>query len=225
MGRGKRIIQTKITEVMRDDAGDAVVEAAILFPIIIMIFAALVLLAIYLPTRAALQRATQYAATALSTEKSDSWLSFDEDEMSYVWETNKGRLPNVYEELFMGIGNAAPRGETIVANIEDSGISAKSGELTVDCYVVDWLVYKEIVVTATREFTIPGGLAFIGFPETVPITASSTAVVQNGEEFIRNMDLAVDFINFISEKFGLSNISDSIGSAWGSVGDLLGWKK
>lgn len=48
-----------------DVRGDAVVEATILFPIIIMVFAGLVLLAMYLPTRAALQQATQYAAPPL----------------------------------------------------------------------------------------------------------------------------------------------------------------
>lgn len=49
----------KAKDLWRDDRGDAVVEATILFPIIIMIFAGLVLLSMYLPTRANLQRATQ----------------------------------------------------------------------------------------------------------------------------------------------------------------------
>ena len=40
----------------------AVVEATILFPIIMMVFAGLVLLSVYLPTRTILQRGTQYAA-------------------------------------------------------------------------------------------------------------------------------------------------------------------
>ena len=67
----------------RDDKGDAVVEATILFPIIIMIFAGLVLLSMYLPTRANLQRATQYAATAMATERSDTWLRHDPKNLEY----------------------------------------------------------------------------------------------------------------------------------------------
>ena len=64
----------KYTKFLADTKAYAVVEATILFPIIMMIFAGLVLLAMYLPTRAVLQQATQYAATALATEQSDTWL-------------------------------------------------------------------------------------------------------------------------------------------------------
>ena len=74
-----------LNRLWRDTRGDAVVEATILFPIIIMIFAGLVLLAMYLPTRAALQRATQYAATAIATERSDTWLRHDPDALAYYW--------------------------------------------------------------------------------------------------------------------------------------------
>jgi hypothetical protein len=212
-----------VTRFTRDSGGDAVVEAAILFPLMIMIFAALVLLAIYLPARATLQRATQYAATAISTEKSDSWLFFDDDSMSYYFETDKTRLENVYAALFSGVRNAASRGEDIVIDAEGRSLSVKAGELTVDCYVVDWFVYKEVIVTASRIYTMPVNLSFIGFPDTLPITVTSTAVVQNGEEFVRNMDMAVDFIKYLRDKFGLNDIADSIGSSLRSVSNFMGW--
>ena len=213
----------KLKRFIKQTNGDAVVEAAILFPVMIMIFGALVLLAIYLPTRAALQRATQYAATAIATEKSDTWLFFDENTMSYYWETDKNRLDNVYVALFTGLGNAAEKSESIVTDAEARGISAKAGNLTIGCQVVNWIVYKEIAVTATREFTMPLKLSFIGFPEKLSLTVTSTAIVQNGDEFIRNMDLAVDFLKFIGNKFGLTNVSDTISSSWGKVRSFMGW--
>ena len=209
--------------IVRDDDVDAVVEAAILFPIMIMIFAALFLLAVYLPTRAALQRATQYAATVIAVEKSDTWLYFDKDTMSYGWETDKDRLPNVYAALFKGIGDAAPKAEEIAIAIEERGISAKAGDLTVKCHVVNRFVYNEVVVTATREYRMPVNLSFIGFPETMSIAVTSTSVVQNGDEFIRSVDLASDFAGYISKKFGLTNLSDSISDSWGKVRSFLGW--
>ena len=204
--------------------GDAVVEAAILFPIMIMVFAALVLFAIYLPTRAALQRATQYAATALSTEKSDTWLLFDERTLKYEWETDKDRLEFVYTALFSGVRDAESRSSKIVTEVEGRGLSSKLGGLTVTCSVSNWLIYTEITVTATREFTMPAGLSFIGFPETLPITVTSTAVVQNGDEFIRNMDIAVDFVEYIAKKFKLTKISDAISSGWTKAGEFVGFK-
>lgn len=212
-----------IRRLAKNTNGDAVVEAAILFPIMILIIAALVLLAIYLPTRAALQRATQYAATALATERSDTWLFFDEDNMRFYWENDKRKLTNVYVSLFTGGSDVQRRGEEIVTRIEERGISSKAGTLSVECYLVNRFVYKEIVVTATREFTPMINLSFIGFPGTIPVTVTSTAVVQNGEEFIRSMDLAVDFVKYISDKFNLGNIGESISSFGSRVADILGW--
>ena len=207
----------------REEDGDAVVEAAILFPIMILIFAALFLLAVYLPTRAALQRATQYAATAIATEESDTWLCFDEDSMSYVWETDKSLIPNVYVAFFSGFGDTTSKGEKITITIEGQGLSAKAGNLSVVCYPVNKILYKEIVVTASREYTMPVNLSIIGFPKTLSIVATSTSVVLNGDEFVRNIDLATDFVEYISKKFGLSDTAGSISSALGKVSSFFGW--
>jgi hypothetical protein len=221
--KGRRGMAT-IIKLIKDENGDAVVEATILFPIMIMIFAALVLLAVYLPTRASLQRATQYAATAIATEASDTWLFFDEETMTYYWETNKDRLANVYVALFTGSGNAKARGEEIATKIEERGLSSKAGVLEVVCDIYNRVVYKEVVVSAVREFTVPVDLSIIQFPGTIQVAATSTAVVQNGDEFIRNIDIAVEFLGYISEKFGLSDLSDAIGSVGSGAASLLGWR-
>ena len=209
---------------IKDDInGDAVVEAAILFPIMIMIFAALVLLAVYLPIRSALQRATQYAATAIATESSDTWLFFDEESMDYNWENDKSALKNVYAALFSGDDNVQDKGEEIVITMEGRSVSSKAGTLTVECYFENKIIYKEVVVTATREFKIPVNLSIIGFPSTISVTVTSTAAVQNGEEFVRNIDLAVDFGKYISKKFGLSDLAGSISSYGDRIASFMGW--
>ncbi len=79
----------KLRVLWKDERGDAVVEATILFPIIMMIFAGLMLLAMYLPTRALLQRATQYTATALATERSGRWLRCNPETGDYYWVRDK----------------------------------------------------------------------------------------------------------------------------------------
>ena len=213
----------RLKRLLKDDSGDAVVEATIIFPVMIMIFAALVLLAIYLPVRGALARATQYAATALSTESSDTWLLAGDSEEAFSWETNKDELKNVYAALFGGMGDVQARGEEIVKNVEGRSLSSKSGVLTVDCTVINRIVYKEVVVSATREFEMPVDLSFIQFPRSLRITATSTAVVQNGDEFVRTLDMAADFVEFAVEKFGLSDIADSISSFGSRISKLFGW--
>ena len=210
-------------KIIKEINGDAIVEATILFPIMIMVFAALVMLSIYLPVRAALQHATQYAATVIAVECSDTWLFFDENDMEYQWEIKDYRLYELYIALFSEVADVDTRSETIVREIESRGISSKAGTLSVDGYVVNKIIYKEIVVTATREIEIPLKLPIIGFPESMSVTATSTAVVQNAEEVVRNIDLAVDFADFISEKFGLSSITEVFGAFSGKAASFLGW--
>ena len=54
------------SDFIEDTRGDAVVEATILFPIIMMIFAGLMLLAVYLPVRMTLQHNTQVLCLLLN---------------------------------------------------------------------------------------------------------------------------------------------------------------
>jgi len=218
-----QLAQKAITRFVEDTAGDAVVEATILFPIMIMIFAALVLLAMYLPVRAVLQRATQYAATAIAAENSDTWLFFDEYNMSYYHKADRSQLNNVYAELFSGSGDIQQKSDEIVIHIENRGISSKAGQLNVEGHVENNIVYKEVVITAAREFPMPVNLTFVGFPETIVITATSTTVVQNAEEFVRNIDMANDFSEFIIEKYNLNNMTEAISAFGNRVTSLLGW--
>ena len=212
-------------KLISDTNGDATVEAAILFPIMIMIFAALVMLSMFLPTRAALQNATQYAATAIATERSDSWLFYDEGSLSYSWESDKSKLKNVYVMLFSGSGDIAERCTNIVTGIEGRSISSKAGILSVDAHIVNRFIYKEVVVTAKREFDMPVKLPLISFPDKIKVIVTSTAVVQNGDEFVRSMDIAADFVDYLIEKFNLTNIKESISKFGDQATKFMGWDK
>ena len=212
-----------IKELCDDTSGDAVVEATILFPVMILVFAGLVLLSIYLPARAVLQNATQYAAIVLATEISDTWLFFDEGSMSFYRETNINSLKNVYAGLFTGTGDIGQTGESIVTYMENKSVSSNSGVLSVESSIINRILYKEVVITATREFMIPVDLSLIGFPRTILITTTSTAVVQNADEFIRNINMASDFVEFIIERYNLHNVTDAIGTFGNRVSGLFGW--
>jgi Flp pilus assembly protein TadG len=192
-----------------------VVEAAILFPIMIIIFAALVLLAMYLPARATLQRATQHAATVIAAEKSDTWLRYDEKAMRYGWETN---MDNVYVSLARKIlpSQGQDKAETIVNNMENSSLMHPPGTLTVDYGIVNYVIYKESVVTATRTIPMPIDLTSLNFPEVLEIVVTSTAVIQNPDEFIRNIDLIVDALEY----FDLD--ASKIGELFSSVRNVFG---
>lgn len=210
----------------RDTRGYAVVEATILFPIIFMVFAGLMLLAMYLPTRALLQRATQYAATALATERSDTWLRCDPSTGQYYWLEDKKDLGTVYGAVFGALrGNKrdeADAADQMVRKLENEGLVKISGNLEVQYGVLNYIVYKEIIVTATKTIKMPVNLTFVGLKNEIPITVSSTAVVQNGDEFVRNIDLAVDLVTDLSEKYGLDKTFSKVGEFLNRFNELLG---
>ena len=80
-----------------------------------------------------------------------------------------------------------------------------------------------MVVSATREIPVVINLSLIGFPSSISITAESRAVVQNGDEFVRNIDLAGDFVEFIADKFELDNVSEAISDFGTRIKSILGW--
>ena len=217
-------MKQRIKRFINETRADAVVEATILFPIIMMIFLGLVLLAVYLPERAVLQQATQYAATAIATEQSDTWLDFDAGETKYQWEENKEKLPNVYVALFSALTGKTDTtsAKKTVTKIEGDSIVATNGELSVSVRLSNFIIYKEVVVSATRTVEAPVDLSFVGFPKKIPITVSSTAIVQNADEFVRIMDMAADFVQYLNEKYNLG--LDKLGESFDKVWEFLGVK-
>lgn len=212
-----------VRQFWKDTRGDAVVEATFLFPIIVMIFAALVLLSIYLPLRAGLQRSTQYAATAIATERSDTWLYHDAASLTYKWFRSRGELGSVYKSVIGGLTGSTRDDEdnakTAVINMEKKNILKPDSNLTVEFGVLNYIVYKEIVVTAKRVVRSPVNLSFIGFPDNITMEVTSTAVVVNGDEFIRDMDLAVDIMDKL---FDLDGIFSGIQKIMDKFNDFLG---
>jgi len=212
------VVIKKINEFCSDTRGDAiVVEATILFPIIIMIFAALVLLAMYLPQRAVLQNAAQVAAYAVATEHSDTWIVSD----------NNGNLGpllvrpyNVYGAAFRS--PSPGKAEAIAKNVSARSLVSTQGEVKAVAKIKNYLVYQEVVVTVSQTIRMPGAeaLRFIGFPTELNIVQEAKAVVQNPDEFVRNVDIVMDLTEWLLAKFGISlyGALDSLNSNLSRIG-------
>ena len=201
-----------IRELWRDTRGDSVVvEATILFPIIIMIFAALVLLAMYLPQRAILQESAQVAAVTIATERSDTWIAFDEN-ARFISRSNQPAPRNVYVRA---VQNAFPnaledeaKARSIVESIAATGILTAPGNIYTELRYRNYLVYQEVIVTVTQTIPMPVNLAFIGFPEEITIVQQAVAVILDGDEFVRNIDIAKDLTKWLDNKLGVSESLD-----------------
>lgn len=211
----------RLKKFVKDTNGDAVVEAAILFPIMIMIFAALVLLAMYLPQRMILQEAAQYTATVIATETGDTYIAFDD----------KGnrieKVPdNVYVALFKGIfGSGDPQDhvQQIANHMVQNAIFPVTSEIVADVKVKNYIVYKEITVTLSQTVPMPVDLSFIGFPTELELVQQASAVVQNGDEFVRNIDIAKDMVKWLDSKLGISQSLSGALSKIKVVTDFFGF--
>lgn len=224
----RRLAALTYRQLWRDTEGSAVVEAAILFPVILMIFTGLCLLAVYLPTRANLQRATQFAADVLATESSDAWIRYNPNEMEYKWlhSHKETGMRNVYLTLFSGLvmnaQSEATTVQTIVTKMEEKGIFHAPGDLKVEYKVSNFVLYKELHVTATRTIKPPVNLSFVGFPTEIPITVTSSSVVLNGDEFVRDVDLVKDLTEYLVEKYNLQDIVDSLNTLGDKFNNAFG---
>jgi hypothetical protein len=114
------------------------------------------------------------------------------------------------------------RAEKIVRDLDLRLPSLRGGDLAIESSMSNRLINREISVTATRKFRSPINLSLIGFPDVIEIIVTSTATVQDGDEFIRNVDLATDFADFIANKFGFSNAGDAIGSLGSRFKSIVG---
>ncbi len=221
------LTNNNLTRLIKDDKGDVIVEATILFPIIIMIFAAFVMLATYMPVRGNVQRAAQYAASIISVQESDTWIKFDKDQLKQQW-LEKSELPNVYAQALGAIFETSHErsekqgvAETIVKAILDNGIVSNNGEITdIDCEVKNYVIYKEIVVTVEYEVQMPLKLSFIGFDNKYTVSESATAIVTDGDGFVRNIDMLTDFVNYLNKKYNLK--LDKLSECLGKVFEFMG---
>jgi len=205
---------------MSSTGGFAVVEAVIVLPTMLMVFLALIMLAIYLPQRAMLQRSTQLAATAIAAEMGDTWVYYDKDNLTYKRYTKFSQLPDaklVYKGLFNSNTNEMANKALAVVKqadkVENIPLIA-NGDLTVKCDIVNYLIYKEIIVTSTRSIKIPVDFAWIQFPTILEMSVTAKATVKDGDGFVRSIDMGVSFLAWLNYYFGdgMSKMQSAFGN-------------
>ena len=138
--------------------------------------------------------------------------SFCENDASY-WVDDIIILNNVYITLWDFIipgSDCGDKAESIVRKKEGNSIKPEDADLNMEIVLINPIFYKEIIATATRTIFMPIDLSFIRFLREIPITVTSTAVVQNGDEFVRNVDIAVDVENFIATGHPIAKLFENV---------------
>lgn len=172
----------------RDRSGYVVVEATFLYPMVFLAFFCVMLLAFYLPTRAALQSATQNAATAMAVERSDTWILWDQDLSTLKVEQDVTQLGNVYRSVFDEWEQEA-KAVSLVENYDYHLLPYGADDIQVTYEYCNYITYSEIRITATVYIEIPLDLSLVGLT-SFPISVQSVATVWDGDGFVTQVDMA-----------------------------------
>lgn len=188
---------------LKNDSAYAVVEASFVFPVIILIFVMMIYIGMYVQAKVALQSAVQSAINMIAVEESDA--SVDVSSGAYM--KRGGAYKNVYAKLFSSFSNGGNRGnlakELIKKNEGKYILLAKKDLKKIEYKELNFIVYRECWLKATKEFKPPINLTWLGFPEVFEIKASAKAVIQDGDEFIRNTDIAVELGDKLLTRLGV----------------------
>ena len=220
----RRARSTRLTCFLRDESGDAVVEATILFPIIIMVFLAFILLAIYMPTSLTLQRSVQKAALIASAQRSDLGYTYDIANDKAGVNFDKLKKENVYIYMVRGFEEGLDIAEKIVEKYAAYALY-EGVNLRIEA-AQDPLDDRYIVVSARQTLKLPFDFPFLPVTNEFEIEKSARVVNRDADEFIRNMDIIYDLVikNSDTVKKTLGDISDFMG-VFDRIAGYLGFTK
>jgi hypothetical protein len=190
------------------------------------------MLAVYLPQRALLQETAQYAANNIAIDLADTGLVMADDG-TIEREDYYGGVFDVYVDAISGMWISEHEQNLyeeklteLVKSKIDNGIvktSSDPNDLTVTINATNYVIYQSVSVIVTQNVKLPMGLEFIGFPETIVMTQEAQAVVLNGDEFTRNIDLATDFASWLAKKIDKKLSESGIGDSYKKVKEFFNW--
>lgn len=216
-------------EMQSDQKGVAYVEATILLPICFLIVVALYYAAIFMCQKANLQANVQNTLIYYKNVDSDTYVTA-ESQMSYTSGTNtESAVGSSYDTptklfpyRFFWMEFSASDFESFFDSMcgymfFDDGDDV---ELTVTSH--NYVVYKTIEATATQTVKPAVSLSLIGIPDSLVITVSGTAIVNNADDLIRNIDFAVDIISDTSLGKKASEVLDKAASLYSKFKEKFG---
>lgn len=201
--------QRGIRQFNNDEKGTAIVEATILLPFCIVIIIALFYAAIFLCQKANLQANLQNTLIYYKNTYSDNYID-TQDTIHYSKEGNTysgegsrfGEIKYLFPyrafiELFQKFDSS--KFESFFRQMSgfmffDDGSNITISPIDGNSYLKNYLIYKTISAKATQVLTPAISLEMIGLDSTIKIEVSGTVVISDGDEMIREIDLAVDLL-------------------------------
>lgn len=214
---------------LKNQKGDVVVEAAVIFPAAILMVIILLYLSIILFQKANLQAGLETALTYYKSTVTDMYVSAQK---AAVYEAKDGTTSadgntynattpiNPYDELF---GNLHKLNETDFTAFFNSvaGNMLFPGEVEITFNYKNYVIYKELEASAVQTIELPIDFSFIGLDNKYTITANAKNAVSDHDDMIRNTDYAVALLKKNELGEAAFNIADKVRELYEKFSKLL----
>lgn len=181
------------------EKGDVTVEAAVIFPLAILIVIILLYLSIILFQKANLHAGLETALAYYKPIVTDMFVSADSG-AAYRSESsavagkgnsyNSSAPLNPYDDLFGNVHNINS-GDFKKFFDSIAGNMLFDGDVQIEINYTNYVLYKEFEAKAVQTIKLPVDFSFIGLTNEYTITASARVAVNDHDDIIRNTDYAV----------------------------------
>lgn len=191
-----------MVKLMKKENGTAIVEATLLLPFCIIMIIALFYAAIFMCQKANLQANVQNALIYYKNIDSDTYIEA-KSSMSYGGSENSieasgssfegpsYRFP--YRFLTMKFDGGSF--ESFFRSMYKYMFFDDGGNIQFVPEKKNYIIYKEISVTATQTVKPAINLEMVGAGNSIDIAVTGKAVVTDGDDFIRNVDFVIDIVS------------------------------
>lgn len=208
---------------VKEEKGVAMVEATIYMPIVLCVVMSLIYLALFNMQEYMLLYEAQRVAAVAARE--DAYIGYEKFGMgedneidfpanaditsaskvnSYLeaHNTDMGALYRGFGKVF-GKGTASKQAQKVAGTVEESTLIALNTGIHTDIDVHSGLLGTSVNVTIRHQLPMPGVMAYLGYDGSTTLRATAYTFSVNPSEFVRNVDLADDMVEYVFGKLGL----------------------
>lgn len=224
---------------LKNENGAIIVEASIYLPLVLCTVMVLIYLAVFNMQEYMLLYQAQRVAAVISRE--EAYIGYEEfgmgsnNETDFSWgEDNvppKDKITSYYKahharltDLYRGISRFFSGSQVsdytarFYDTVEQSTLIALGTVSTPKVEIDRGFLGTDIEVTFTHSLPIPGVFKYLDYNRSMTIRVAAYSYSVNPGEFVRNVDLAADFIDYVMKKFGLA---DSFNEFWDKTNKVL----
>ena len=210
----------------KSEQGTAMIEATLMLPFCMIMIIGVLYAALYLCQKANIQANLETALLYYKGAESDTYveaktkMDYDGSGLEAVG-SNFGtvRYLNPYRFFFMNFkeNNYKSFFKSICGHMFfDSGEN-----VTITAQRHNYVFYKSIEATATQTVKPPINLTMVGGPEEMTIEVTGKVVINDGDDFIRNVDFAIDLLADTKVGEIAQNIGQKARDIYGKFKDTL----